>query len=516
MNEVRKNPRHPVLLVILDGYGVNPSRANNGVAEANTPCLDKYFSQNPHTILQASGKAVGLPDGQMGNSEVGHMALGCGSVVHQDIVNIDNMVSTGEFYDNEALCAAIDTARSVGRPAHIIGLISDGGVHSHISHTHALIELCSRRGVRPALHIITDGRDTSPKSIIKYIQDLEAALSRADGYVATVSGRYYSMDRDSRWDRTRLAWMAMVRREGRQARSLHDAIEQAYANGETDEFILPTVITGTEAITVQDSPIFSNYRKDRARQLVKALFQKEFTKFDRGDYLPVTVTCMTEYDKWYKLPYAFEQDRPKITLGEIISQTGLKQFHCAETEKYPHVTYFFNGGRGDAYQGETRVTIDSPKVATYDLAPEMSAAAVADTVIDAVKSKQYAFIVVNFANGDMVGHTAIREAVIKSVEAMDKEVGRLLDVAVESGFSVVLTADHGNCEEMVDPVTGEPHTQHTVYPVPCMVIDEIPWQLSIGAGISSVAPTVLQLMGLQKSHLMDDQSLLLKPLSETH
>ncbi|NOX43488.1 MAG: 2,3-bisphosphoglycerate-independent phosphoglycerate mutase [Gammaproteobacteria bacterium] len=514
MNEERKNPRRPVLLVILDGFGINPSHINNAVAEANTPRLDHYLSHYPHTTLQASGKAVGLPDGQMGNSEVGHLALGCGSIIRQDIVNIDDAISKGQFFENQALCAAIDTARSVGRPIHLMGLISDGGVHSHINHAYALIELCAQRGVKPILHMITDGRDTPPQSALKYLPDLEATLLRAGGSVATVSGRYYSMDRDTRWDRIELAWSAMVRGEGRKAKSLREAIDIAYAEGETDEFIKPTILSGALPITIQDTAIFFNFRKDRPRQLVKALTKKEFTDFERGDYLPITVTCMTEYDKWFKLPFAFEHERPRITLGEIISQSGLKQFHCAETEKYAHVTYFFNGGRGDPYQGENRVIIDSPDVATYDLAPEMNAAAVADAVIDAVKSKQYAFIVVNFANGDMVGHTAIREAVIQSVESLDKEVGRVLDAAIAEGFSVVLTADHGNCEEMVDPVSGEPHTQHTVYPVPCLVIDEVPWQLSIGAGLTSIAPTVLQLMGLQQPDLMQGQSLLLKPLSE--
>ncbi len=514
MNEERKNPRRPVLLVILDGFGINPSHINNAVVEANTPGLDHYFSHYPHTLLQASGKAVGLPDGQMGNSEVGHLALGCGSIIRQDIVNIDDAISSGQFYDNEALCAAIDTAHSVGRPIHLMGLISDGGVHSHINHALALIELCRRRGVKPLLHMITDGRDTPPQSALKYITDLQAALRRAGGFIATVCGRYYAMDRNKQWDRIQLAWSAMVRGQGRNASSLKDAIELAYAEGETDEFITPTILPGAEPITVQDSVIFFNFRKDRPRQLVKALTKKEFNKFERGNYLPITVTCMTEYDKWFSLPFAFEQDRPQITIGEIISQTGLKQLHCAETEKYAHVTYFFNGGRGDPYQGENRIIINSPEVATYDLAPEMSAAAVADAVVDAVKSKQYAFIVVNFANGDMVGHSAVREAVIQSVETLDQEVGRVLDLAIANGFSVVLTADHGNCEEMVDPVSGEPHTQHTVYPVPCLIIDEIPWQLSIGAGLTSIAPTVLQLMGLQQPDSMHGQSLLLKPLSE--
>jgi 2,3-bisphosphoglycerate-independent phosphoglycerate mutase len=514
MSESRKCPRRPVLLIILDGFGTNPSRINNGVAEANTPKFDEYFSQYSHTLLQASGHPVGLPDGQMGNSEVGHLTLGCGSIVRQDLVHIDDAIAEGSFFENPALCTAIDAAKAMGRPLHLLGLVSSGGVHSHIVHLHALIELCRRRGVAPLLHMITDGRDTPPRSAMSYLPDLESALQRAGGAIATVSGRYYAMDRDRRWERTQAAWLAMVRNEGLRANSANDAIAQAYAQGDSDEFIKPTVLPTAQPINVQDSAVFFNFRKDRPRQLTAALAKDEFDGFDRGDFQPISVTCMTEYDKWFGLPYAFDQERPHITLGEIISQAGLRQFHCAETEKYAHVTYFFNGGRGDAYPGEERVIIESPKVATYDLKPEMSAAAVADAVIDAIKSKQYSFMVVNFANGDMVGHTAVREAVIQTVETLDHEVGRVLDYAVGENFSVVLTADHGNCEEMVDPVTGEPQTQHTVYPVPCLVIDKVQWQLSIGAGLNCVAPTILQLMGLQQPGKMTGHSLLLKPLPD--
>lgn len=511
-NTVR-SPRRPVVLIILDGFGVNPSRLNNAVALAKTPNFDDYFSAYSHTLLQASGRAVGLPDGQMGNSEVGHLTLGSGTVVRQDLVHIDDAIGDGSFFSNPVLTATVQGARERGRPLHLIGMVSDGGVHSHVVHLHALIELCYRHQVQPVVHMITDGRDTPPRSAEKYLTDLEVALQRAGGTIATISGRYYAMDRDRRWDRTFSAWEALVYGRGRRAADARQAIATAYAAGDGDEFIKPTILDGAQLLQPEDYALFFNFRKDRPRQLVAALAKEEFDGFERGDFRPVNIACLTEYDKWFGLPYAFEHERPRITLGEVISQAGIRQLHCAETEKSAHVTYFFNGGRGDPYPGEERVIIDSPKVDTYDLAPEMSAPAVAATVVDAVKSGRYGFVVVNFANGDMVGHTAVREAVIQTVEVLDREVGRLLQVAQAEGWSVVLTADHGNCEEMVDPVTGQPHTQHTVYPVPCLIIDECAWQLSIGAGLGSVAPTVLQLMGLKQPDVMPGQSLLLKPAS---
>lgn len=507
-----KFPRRPVVLIILDGFGVSPSHLNNAVTQANTPRLDDYFSRHEHTLLQASGEAVGLPDGQMGNSEVGHLTMGCGAILQQDLVRIDSAINDGSFFENPALTAAVEHARNGQRPLHLVGLVSDGGVHSNISHLLALIELCRRNDVRPVLHMFTDGRDTAPTSALDYLDKVEPVLRDAGGTVATVSGRYYAMDRDNRWQRTELAWQAITRAEGETAESARAAIEAAYAEGKTDEFILPTVVDGGEPIQWSDSVVFFNFRKDRARQLTAALFKPEFTHFDRGDYSPVTVTCMTEYDDWFRLPFAYKQDRPRITMAEVVSRAGLHQLHCAETEKYAHVTYFLNGGKGDAFAGEDRVIIDSPKVATYDLQPEMNADKVADAVIDAIGKEEYAFIAVNFANGDMVGHSGIAEAAIKAVEALDREAGRVLDAATEAGWSVVLTADHGNCEQMVDPVSGEPHTQHTVYPVPCLIIDETHWQLAVGAGLSSIAPTVLHLLGLQTPDAMTGRSLLLNPI----
>lgn len=501
-------PRRPVLLVILDGFGVNPHQEHNGVYLANTPRLDEYFSRHSLTALQASGKAVGLPDGQMGNSEVGHLTIGCGQVIRQDLVSIDDTIEDGSFFENPVLLEAVDRARKAAKPLHLIGLVSDGGVHSHIGHLFALIELCKRQGVKPYLHMVTDGRDTPPKSAKLFLAELEDRLHDANGKIVSIMGRYYAMDRDHRWDRTEKAWLAMVNGQGKHVSSALEAIDQSYESDVTDEFIEPTLVGEPDLLDQTSTVVFFNFRKDRARQLTAALAIESFDGFDRKDFSPLHLTCMTEYDEWFELPYAYSQDKPQTTLGEIISQQGLKQFHCAETEKYAHVTYFFNGRLGEAYENEDRVIVPSPKVATYDLAPEMSAREISDEVIKAINTQEYAFIVVNYANGDMVGHTGKESAIIASIEALDREVGRVLDVASEEGYSVILTADHGNCEEMVDRKTGAPHTQHTIFPVPCMIIDEVEWQLNTNAGLSAIAPTVLQLMGIEQPASMNSGSLL--------
>jgi len=505
----RSVPRRPTLLIILDGVGVNPSRINNAVQEADTPRLDEYFSRNSHTTLDACGSSVGLPDGQMGNSEVGHMTLGCGTVVRQDLVRINDEIESGEFFKNAALVAAVEDAAEANRPLHLVGLTSNGGVHSHINHLKALIQLCADYKVRPIVHMTTDGRDTAQMSALVFLAEIEGLLEDAHGSIATVSGRYYSMDRDNRWERTELAFQAMVNGVGQQAETAHYAIEAAYASDATDEFILPTVLEGAEKIESGDNVIFFNFRNDRSRQLTAVLSQDHFDDFDTGDFEGAAVTCLTEYDPEFLLPIGYAPERPQATIASVVSRAGYKQMHCAETEKYAHVTYFFNGGKKKPFAGEDHVMVNSPDVATYDLKPEMSAAGVADKVIEALESGSYGFVMVNFANGDMVGHTAVRDAVIQAVEALDKEVGRVLDAAAETGFSVILTADHGNCDEMVDPVTQEPHTQHTLYPVPCMVIDEANWHLRPGCDLSAVAPTVLQLMGLQQPPSMTGKSLLL-------
>ena len=509
-------PRRPVVLVILDGFGISPSKQNNAVAQAQTPNLDDWFARYPSTTLSASGLAVGLPDGQMGNSEVGHLTLGCGHVVRQDMVRISDAIDNGEFFSNPVLIDALQRAAASQRPLHLLGLVSDGGVHSHLRHLKAMIRLCGQQGVRPLLHMITDGRDTAPKSALGYLQQIEPLLQDNGGAVASVMGRFYGMDRDNRWDRTQQAWRALTQGEGNSACAAESAIKHAYLAGDSDEFIHPTLLPAFEPIQGGDQVVFFNYRKDRPRQMVAALASRDFDAFDRGTTPPAEVTCFMQYDARFDLPFAFDHEHPEVTLSQAISEAGLRQFHCAETEKYAHVTYFFNGGQTIPCKGETQKLVPSPDVTTYDQAPEMSAAAVADTVIEAIDAQQHEFIVVNFANGDMVGHTAQREAVIQAVEALDREAGRVIAAAVAAGYSLVITADHGNCEEMVDPLTQAPHTQHTTYPVPCLVIDEQRWALSCAGSIANVAPTVLQLMGLPQPHKMTAGSLLLKAFGNTH
>ena len=512
MNLFEEIPRRPVLLVILDGFGVNPSKRNNAVTEARTPRLDAYFSRFPHTTLQASGAAVGLPDGQMGNSEVGHLTLGAGAVIRQDMVRIDDAIDNGDFFANQALLDAVHKSKATGRPLHLIGLVSDGGVHSQLGHLMALIKMCHQHTVVPQLHMITDGRDTLPQAALNFLPELETALHQAGGAIGSVMGRYYAMDRDKRWDRIELAWRALLLGKAESARSARSAISAAYAAGDSDEFIKPIRLPSFMPMQADDEVVFFNFRKDRPRQLCAALSCEDFDGFDRGDSTRPNMTCMMPYDRSFPFPYAFEPEAPATTLGQAISSAGLAQLHCAETEKYAHVTYFFNGGRDTPHDDEQQLLIPSPRVATYDQKPTMSAPQITDAVIDALKKLQYGFIVVNYANGDMVGHTAKRHAVLEAVETLDQEAGRLLDVAYELGYSALLTADHGNCEEMIDPFTGEPHTQHTTYPVPCLIMDENNWRLSTSGGLANVAPTVLHLMGLSQPAEMTAQSLLLQQM----
>jgi len=503
--------RRSVLLLILDGFGISPYSKHNAITLASTPRLDGYFSRYPHTLLQASGRSVGLPEGQMGNSEVGHLTLGSGRIPRQYLVRIDDAITDRSFFNNPALVSAAENARQVGRPLHLLGLVSDGGVHSHLQHLLALIELCRLCGVEPQVHMITDGRDTPPQSAISFLTPVEETLKKANGHIGSISGRFYAMDRDQRWDRTQRAWSALCLGQGEQATSAESAILAAYSRREGDEFIRPTLLPNFQAIAPGDEVIFFNFRNDRVRQLTAALAVAEFKGFIRGSSDLAHVTCMTEYGTDFPFPVAFDPEPSNSLLSEEISKAGLQQFHCAETEKYAHVTFFFNGGREAPFAGEDRRLIPSPKVTSYDQQPEMSASKVADVLIEAIQTKEYAFLVANFANGDMVGHTAIQDAVIRAVETLDQEVGRVLDVAVQHGYSVILTADHGNCEEMVNLVTQQPHTQHTLYPVPCLLIDEIYGQLAKGAGLSSIAPTVLTLLGLPIPFSMSkDPSLLIK------
>lgn len=514
MSERTKAPRRPVLLIIMDGIGVNPSKADNAVALADTQNLDAIYSTNPTCLLEASGRAVGLPEGQMGNSEVGHLSIGAGTILRQDLVKIGDSIQDGSFAVNDAIAGALDRADTKEQPLHLLGLVSDGGVHSHTDHLVKMIRLCKERSVKPILHVITDGRDTAPNSARQYLDRVLKELFEANGSVATVSGRYYAMDRDKRWDRVALAWKAIAMAEGRPADSAEKAIDAAYAAGESDEFIVPTVLDTHVPIESDAEVFFFNFRNDRPRELSEALGLSEFKDFDRGEYRPVSLTTMTRYESSYPFSCAFTRDEPGKTLGQVVSDAGLKQIRSAETEKYPHVTFFFNGGQDEPVAGEERLLVDSPKVATYDLQPEMSAPEVTTGILTALEERSAELIVVNLANGDMVGHTGIREAVVRAVETVDRMVGRMWETAVANGYSIVLTADHGNADMLVDPVTGNPHTQHTTFPVACTVYDSTAWELGNGNGLPAIAPTILQLMGLPKPESMRGNSLLLRPYQQ--
>ena len=500
--------RRPVLLIILDGFGLNPNRLHNGWALARTPHLDEYFASNPHTALQASGLSVGLPDGQFGNSEVGHLTLGAGRILEQKLVRISETVRAGGLAAHPAWQALLKGNKRV----HLIGMVSDGGVHSHIEHLLGIQRLLKEAGVTPVIHMITDGRDTPPRVALKFLTTLEQRLAElGTGKIATVSGRYFAMDRAKHWDRTQKAWSAMVLGKGLHAGSPLEAIESAYARDEGDEFIQPTVIGSLQTpVIAPDEPVFFfNFRSDRMRQLAAAMGLEDFSHFAR-DTKPHRVVCMTEYNAHFPFPVIFPPKQPEKVLAEVISDAGLKQFHCAEREKYPHVTYFFNGGREKPFNGEEREIIPSPDVATYDLKPEMSAPQVADRLIQAIEANRYDFILVNFANGDMVGHTAVRPAIIEAVETLDLQSHRVIQAAQKQDYYVLLTADHGNCDEMVDPATGEPHTQHTVYPVPFLLLGDRAARLGIGRGLSDIAPTVLDLLNLPQPPQMSGHSLILK------
>ncbi|VAW80814.1 2,3-bisphosphoglycerate-independent phosphoglycerate mutase [hydrothermal vent metagenome] len=499
--------KSPVLLVILDGFGLNPNRTYNGWAQARTPHLDHYFSSWPHTALQASGEAVGLPDGQFGNSEVGHLTLGAGRVLKQDLLRISEAIESGELASHPAWQALLSQTKRL----HLVGLVSDGGVHSHIDHLCGLLTLLAQAGVEPVIHMVTDGRDTAPRAALTFLDKLENTLAQiGSGYIATVSGRYLAMDRAGHWDRTHKAWSAMVTAQGLHADTPREAIESAWQREESDEFIQPTCIGNYPGMAAGEAALFFNFRSDRARQLSAAVGLEDFNGFDRGTTGARHVVCMTEYDAQFPFPILFPPEIPQQVLAEVISSAGLKQFHCAETEKYPHVTYFFNGGVEQALPGETREIVPSPTVATYDLKPEMSAPAVAERVIAAIESGTYDFILVNFANTDMVGHTAVQSAIIRAVESVDLQASRLVETALQRGWRVLLTADHGNCDEMVDPQTGEPHTQHTAYPVPCLIAGETGIRLGTGRSLADIAPTILELLALPQPAVMTGRSLLLR------
>jgi 2,3-bisphosphoglycerate-independent phosphoglycerate mutase len=498
--------------MIFDGLGVNPSRLDNGWYHADTPNLDYYFAHNPHTVLQASGLAVGLPDGQFGNSEVGHLTLGSGRILEQDLLRIAEAINDGELEDHPAWKTMLDGTKRV----HLVGLVSDGGVHSHIAHLLEMLRMITEAGVEPIVHMITDGRDAAPRSALSYLQQVEDKIEElGSGKIATVAGRYWAMDRARNYDRTEKAWRAMIHGDGEKAKTPTDAIKNAYNNDTTDEFILPTVIGDNPTLIMEDEPIlFFNFRSDRASQLAAALGLPEFTEFDRDASSIRKLICVTQYSKNYPFSVLFPTIDHQDILAEVISNAGLKQFHCAETEKFPHVTYFFNGGKEEPFPGEDREMIPSLSVETYDLKPEMSSEKVADRVIEAIESKQYDFILVNFANGDMVGHTAKMEPIIKAIETLDAQGDRVIRAAKKQNFTVLLTADHGNCDEVVDPSTRQHHTQHSVYPVPFLIIGQPDAKLGIGRGLADVAPTVLDLLGLSKPLRMTGRSLILKQALE--
>ena len=498
------------ILIILDGFGMNSDGEHNAITQASTPRLDTYFANYPFTTLEASGAAVGLPDGQMGNSEVGHITMGCGNIIRQDLVIINDAIHNGEFFKNPVLLHAMQSAKQKSGRIHLLGLVSDGGVHSHIEHLQALLAMCKLNGVIPAVHMITDGRDTSPSTALSYLDDLQESLIETKGAIHTVIGRYYAMDRDKRWERTERAWRVLTQQHGVQATTAREAIKVCYEKDLYDEFIEPTVIADTERIKPNDEVVFFNFRNDRPRQLAAALVEENFPHFDRGIFTPVSMCTMTKFHNEFSCPVAYESDYPRVTLAEAVSNIGLKQLHIAETEKYPHVTFFINGGKEKPHPGEDRIVVPSPKVATYDLQPEMSAHEVANEVIEALEGDIYSLIIVNFANGDMVGHTAVPEAIIKALEAMDKEVGRVLDSAVANNVNVLLTSDHGNCDEMFDALTHDPHTQHTTNPVPCMIIaGQKKLTLAKGLGLSSVTPTMLELMNIPVPSQMNAPSIIL-------
>jgi 2,3-bisphosphoglycerate-independent phosphoglycerate mutase len=515
-----EEPRVPSLaLVVLDGWGLAPPGPGNAVSLADTPNFDRLWNEYPHTTLDASGQSVGLPDGQMGNSEVGHLNLGAGAIVKQDLVRIDDAIADGSFFENEALRGACAAGRSAGR-LHLLGLVSDGAVHSSMDHLRACIELAAREQVpEVVLHAFTDGRDTSPTSSPRFLAATEEWLQAAsDGEtnagIATVSGRYWAMDRDSRWDRTKRAYDALVHGVGRQAPDPQSAVKQAYGRDETDEFIQPTVVGdgGQKGIRPGDSVLAFNFRPDRMRQLIAALAEKDFDQFDRGEWEPVEVTTMTRYREHWSYPVAFEPSRPELTLARVLAERGERQLHVAETEKYPHVTYFFNGGEEEPQSGEERCLVPSPRdVPTYDHKPEMSAYEAAQEFAErwreaAGRGDAFRFGLINFANADMVGHTGDIPAATRAVEAVDKCLGTVTDAVQGTGGALIVTADHGNADEMLEP-DGSPDTAHSMNPVP-MIVTVKAVELSEGGVLADVVPTALELLGISQDPRMTGHSLL--------
>jgi 2,3-bisphosphoglycerate-independent phosphoglycerate mutase len=513
----------PVVLVVMDGYGCNPRSEGNAIAAADRPVFLRLWESCPHTTLRASGLAVGLPEGQMGNSEVGHLNLGAGKVVYQDFTKISTAISDGTFYENRVLLACMEHVKERKSSLHILGLIGSGGVHAYPTHLYATMEVAKRTGVeRVYIHAITDGRDTKPTDGLAAVKAIEAEIARIGvGEIATLSGRYFAMDRDRRWDRTQLAYDAMVHGRGPTAESAEKAVQGSYDRGVTDEFIPPTVITGVDGGPVAcigdgNSAVFFNFRTDRPRQIVAALTQKRFDAFNRGPALKdLFFVTMTQYEKGLPVQVAFHTEDVPEPIAKVFADMGWRQLHAAETEKYAHVTFFFNGGREEPFEGEDRILVPSPReVGTYDKKPEMSGPEVARETAEAIRTGTYQFVLVNFANADMVGHTGVMEAAIRAVETVDRCVGEVVDAATEMGGVVVLTADHGNAEQMIDYATGGPYTAHTVnFPVPFVLVtgkhDELAGiRLREGGVLADVAPTILDILNVPVPPGMEGKSLI--------
>ena len=505
--------RKPLVLTVMDGWGHNPDPANNAVAIARTPTFDRLWSRYPHTLIRTDGPWVGLPEGQMGNSEVGHLNIGSGRVVKMDITRIDELVRTRRLGSCPAVQAAMDHGKRSA--LHLVGLLSDGGVHSQAEHLNALLEVASSAGVERAyVHAFTDGRDTPPNSGAGFVRDLVGQMASIGcGRIATLGGRYFGMDRDRRWERVDKAFRAIVAGEGVRAADPVAAVEASYAAGVTDEFVLPTVLTRRDGAPVArirdgDAVLFFNFRADRARELTLALNDPGLEELDRS-LMPrgLHYVTMTEYDRSYSYPVIVPRRFPERILGEVAAEQGWKNLRVAETEKYPHVTYFFNGGREVPYAGEERAMVPSPKVATYDLQPEMSASGVCDQVVTGIDSGSFDLIVVNFANGDMVGHAGVLEAAVKACETVDGCLSRIEAALKRRGGQWIVTADHGNADLMVDPETGAPHTYHTTFPVPFVLISDYEGSLSSGGSLRDIAPTVLGCKGVPQPREMTGRDL---------
>jgi 2,3-bisphosphoglycerate-independent phosphoglycerate mutase len=483
------------VLIITDGIGHKPQSKCNAFIDASTPIYDKLFATVPHTLISTHGLSVGLPVGQMGNSEVGHMTLGAGRILYQDLVKISKALKDGSLANNKVLKDILEKSNNI----HLIGLMSDGGVHSHIEHIIGVAKIAEENHKKVWLHLITDGRDVSPTSANIYLAQIEQ-ICNENIQIATIGGRFYTMDRDNRWERVQLGYNAIVNATPKTSLNPSDCIKNSYSKGENDEFIMPVAFSGYGGMSENDGIIMMNFRSDRAREITKAIGDENFKEFDMKK-LNLHIATITAYDASFKYPIMFPKDNPKNTLSEVISRAGLRQMHTAETEKYAHVTFFFNGGAEEPLVGESRVLIPSPNVKTYDMKPEMSAPQVGKAVQDAIRDG-YDFVVVNFANGDMVGHTGNYEAAKLAVEAVDKEVGMILEVAKENGYAVVITSDHGNCEEMCT-MNGNRLTNHTVGEVWCFVICEQPVELKCDMGLNNIAATVLEIMGIKVPSEMD-------------